>query len=42
MAPPVVARASNESTIKKLEIAGASKVILPNVLGGRQMAIGVP
>lgn len=35
---PVVARASNESTIKKLQIAGASKVILPNVLGGRQMA----
>lgn len=35
---PVVARASNESTIKKLEIAGANKVILPNVLGGRQMA----
>jgi voltage-gated potassium channel len=35
---PIVARASNESTIKKLQIAGASKVILPNVLGGRQMA----
>ncbi|MBL0020046.1 MAG: potassium channel protein [Bacteroidetes bacterium] len=35
---PIVARASNESTIKKLEIAGANKVILPNVLGGRQMA----
>ena len=35
---PVVARASNESTIKKLKIAGANKVILPNVLGGRQMA----
>lgn len=35
---PVVARASNESTIKKLEFAGASRVILPNVLGGRQMA----
>jgi voltage-gated potassium channel len=35
---PVVARASNESTIKKLQIAGANKVILPNVLGGRQMA----
>ncbi len=35
---PVVARASNESTIKKLEIAGANKVILPNVLGGRRMA----
>jgi voltage-gated potassium channel len=34
----VVARASNESTIKKLQIAGANKVILPNVLGGRQMA----
>jgi voltage-gated potassium channel len=34
----IVARASNESTIKKLEIAGANKVILPNVLGGRQMA----
>jgi voltage-gated potassium channel len=35
---PVVARASNESTIKKLQIAGANKVVLPNVLGGRQMA----
>jgi voltage-gated potassium channel len=34
----IVARASSESTIKKLEIAGANKVILPNVLGGRQMA----
>lgn len=34
----VVARASNESTISKLKIAGASRVILPNVLGGRRMA----
>jgi voltage-gated potassium channel len=34
----LVARASNESTIKKLEIAGANRVILPNVLGGRKMA----
>lgn len=35
---PLVSRASNESTIKKLQIAGANKVVLPNVLGGRQMA----
>jgi voltage-gated potassium channel len=35
---PIVARASNERTIKKLQIAGANKVVLPNVLGGRQMA----
>lgn len=34
----VVARASNESTISKLKIAGANRVILPNVLGGRKMA----
>jgi len=34
----VVARASSESTISKLKIAGASRVILPNVLGGRKMA----
>lgn len=35
---PLVSRASNESTIKKLQIAGANKVVLPNILGGRQMA----
>jgi voltage-gated potassium channel len=35
---PVVARAANESTIKKLEVAGANRVVLPNILGGRQMA----
>lgn len=34
----IIARASSESTIKKLEIAGANRVILPNVLGGRKMA----
>lgn len=34
----IIARASNETSIKKLEIAGASRVILPNVLGGRKMA----
>ena len=34
----VVARADNESTISKLEVAGANHVILPNVLGGRKMA----
>lgn len=34
----VVARASNESSISKLRVAGASSVILPNILGGRKMA----
>ncbi len=34
----VVARAANESTISKLRIAGANRVILPNILGGRKMA----
>lgn len=34
----VVARAASESTIKKLQIAGANRVILPNILGGRKMA----
>lgn len=34
----VVARASNERTISKLRVAGASRVILPNILGGRKMA----
>jgi voltage-gated potassium channel len=34
----VVARASNESTISKLKVAGANRVILPNMLGGRKMA----
>jgi voltage-gated potassium channel len=34
----VVARASNESTISKLKVAGANRVILPNLLGGRKMA----
>lgn len=35
---PVVARASNENAISKLKVAGASRVILPNKLGGRKMA----
>ena len=35
---PVVARASTESTISKLKVAGATRVILPNMLGGRKMA----
>lgn len=34
----VVARASNESSITKLRKAGANKVVLPNLLGGRKMA----
>lgn len=34
----VVARAAHESTISKLQIAGANRVILPNMLGGRKMA----
>lgn len=35
---PVASRASNESSISKLKIAGATSVILPNILGGRKMA----
>ncbi len=35
---PVVARASTESTISKLKVAGATRVVLPNLLGGRKMA----
>jgi len=35
---PVVARASNENAISKLKVAGATRVILPNKLGGRKMA----
>jgi len=34
----IVARASNEGTISKLRRAGANKVILPNMIGGRKMA----
>lgn len=34
----VVARASHESAISKLRRAGANRVILPNMLGGRKMA----
>ncbi len=34
----IVARASNESSISKLKRAGANKVILPNLIGGRKMA----
>lgn len=34
----IVARASHESTISKLRRAGASEVILPNLIGGRKMA----
>ncbi len=35
---PVVARAAVESTISKLKVAGATRVVLPNKLGGRKMA----
>lgn len=35
---PVVARAATETTISKLKVAGATRVILPNKLGGRKMA----
>ncbi len=34
----IISRASNESSGKKLKIAGADKVIIPNKLGGEHMA----
>jgi len=34
----IVSRANHESTIPKLKRAGASHVILPNLIGGRRMA----
>ncbi|MEZ4824828.1 MAG: NAD-binding protein [Bacteroidia bacterium] len=34
----IVARASHESSISKLRRAGADKVIVPNLIGGRKMA----
>lgn len=34
----IVSRASNESTISKMRTAGATKVVLPNLIGGRKMA----
>lgn len=34
----IVSRASNEASISKLKRAGANKVILPNLIGGRKMA----
>lgn len=34
----IVARASHESTIKKLQRAGANRVILPNLIAGKRMA----
>lgn len=34
----IVARASNESSIRKLRHAGAHRVIMPNQIGGRKMA----
>lgn len=34
----IVARASHESSITKLKRAGANKVIVPNLIGGRKMA----
>ncbi|MCB9230577.1 MAG: NAD-binding protein [Bacteroidia bacterium] len=34
----IVSRASHESTISKLHTAGASQVVLPNLIGGRKMA----
>ena len=34
----IVARASHESSISKLQRAGANKVIVPNLIGGRKMA----
>lgn len=33
-----ISRASNESSIRKLKLAGASNVIMPDVLGGAHMA----
>ncbi|MEM6629286.1 MAG: potassium channel protein [Bacteroidota bacterium] len=34
----IVSRASSEATISKLKRAGANKVILPHIMGGRRMA----
>lgn len=34
----IVARASHESSISKLKRAGANRVIVPNLIGGRKMA----
>lgn len=34
----IIARASNDSSSKKLKIAGADRVIIPNKLGGEHMA----
>ena len=34
----IAARASHESSISKLKLAGANKVIVPNLIGGRKMA----
>ena len=34
----IVSRASGEATISKLKRAGANKVILPHIMGGRRMA----
>lgn len=35
---PIVARASNESSISKLRTAGATHVVVPNMMGGQKMA----
>lgn len=35
---PIIARANNEDAIKKLQQAGATHVIAPEVIGGQQMA----
>lgn len=35
---PIVARASNESSISKLRTAGATRVVVPNMMGGQKMA----
>ena len=34
----IISRASNHSTVKKLKIAGASNVIMPDIVGGAHMA----
>jgi voltage-gated potassium channel len=34
----VISRASNQSTVNKLRIAGAQNVIMPNAIGGSHMA----
>ena len=34
----IVSRSSNESSLKKMKIAGANQVVLPNQLGGEHMA----